>query len=59
MQCVDFYNSKFVWCFFREKEIFYLLKFPISPTTEKKMNSILGIMCMKIEKDSLVVHLSK
>ena len=57
MQCVDFYISKFVWCFFRENEIFLSSK--ISPTTEKKMNSIPGIMCMKIEKDSLVVHLSK
>ena len=40
-----------------ENEIFLSSK--ISPTTEKKMNSIPGIMCMKIEKDSLVVHLSK
>ena len=57
MQCVDFYISEFVWCFFPWKwNFFYRLKFP---QLQKKMNSILGIMCMKIEKDSLVVHLSK
>lgn len=37
-------------------KFFYLLKFP---QLQKKKNSIPGIMCMKIEKDSLVVHLSK